>query len=209
MTAWWGLTGLLGLLGTYGLVRIRHRADVQSEAPAADAFARYPAAREPAVPNADTAHTPLMTPAITPEMIGGAGRRRASRPARVRAHRQPRTTASQPNQGGTQAVAEPVTDPGTVPVQAGPPEPETPPTVALPGQRPAEEGTIAGELTPDRSDREDAAEETQAEPPEISKPEPAKLAEAAAKTPNRSRPRRVLEVVVRQAKKAKGILHRN
>ncbi|MEU5263258.1 hypothetical protein [Amycolatopsis sp. NPDC021455] len=62
MTVWWGLAGLLGLLGCCGLLRSHRAADD-------DPLARYPAAREPAVPNADTAHTPLMTPAITPEML--------------------------------------------------------------------------------------------------------------------------------------------
>ena len=66
MTAWWGLAGLAGLLGLFGLARIRGR---RTRAPAEDPLARYPAAREPAVPNADAAHTPLMTPAITPGML--------------------------------------------------------------------------------------------------------------------------------------------
>jgi len=123
MTAWWGLTGLLGLLGIYGLVRIRHRAGVRAESPAADAFARYPAAQGPAVPNADTAHTPLMTPVVTPEMISGPRRWRASRPSRVRA--QPLPPMPQYGLTGTQAVAEPVVDAGTVPAQASPPVPET------------------------------------------------------------------------------------
>ena len=70
MTVWWGLAGLLGLLGCCGLLR-SHRAG-----PAVvedDPLARYPAAREPATPNADAAHTPLMTPAITPEMLTRQG----------------------------------------------------------------------------------------------------------------------------------------
>jgi hypothetical protein len=67
MTVWWGLAGLLGLLGCCGLLR-GHRA---SGAVDDDPLARYPAAREPATPNADAAHTPLMTPAITPEMLAG------------------------------------------------------------------------------------------------------------------------------------------
>ena len=62
MTVWWGLAGLLGLLGCCGLLR-SHRAAED------DPLARYPVAREPATPNADAAHTPLMTPAITPEML--------------------------------------------------------------------------------------------------------------------------------------------
>ena len=62
MTVWWGLAGLLGLLGCCGLLR-SHRAAED------DPLARYPVAREPARPNADAAHTPLMTPAITPEML--------------------------------------------------------------------------------------------------------------------------------------------
>uniref|UniRef100_UPI0018EB756D hypothetical protein n=1 Tax=Amycolatopsis sp. CA-126428 TaxID=2073158 RepID=UPI0018EB756D len=66
MTVWWGLAGLLGLLGCCGLLR-SHRAD--GTAVEEDPLARYPAAREPATPNADAAHTPLMTPAITPEML--------------------------------------------------------------------------------------------------------------------------------------------
>ncbi|MGV9366138.1 hypothetical protein [Amycolatopsis sp. NPDC003731] len=66
MTVWWGLAGLLGLLGLCGLIR-SHRAD--GTAVEADPLERYPAAREPAMPNADAAHTPLMTPAITPEML--------------------------------------------------------------------------------------------------------------------------------------------
>ena len=65
MTAWWGLAGLLGLLGCCGLLR-SHRADGAADD---DPLARYPVAREPAMPNADTAHTPLMIPAITPEML--------------------------------------------------------------------------------------------------------------------------------------------
>ncbi|MEV6830073.1 hypothetical protein [Amycolatopsis sp. NPDC051102] len=66
MTVWWGLAGLLGLLGCCGLLR-GHRAD--GGAIEDDPLARYPAAREPATPNADAAHTPLMTPVITPEML--------------------------------------------------------------------------------------------------------------------------------------------
>ncbi len=66
MTVWWGLAGLLGLLGCCGLLR-SHRAD--GAAVEDDPLARYPVAREPASPNADAAHTPLMTPAITPEML--------------------------------------------------------------------------------------------------------------------------------------------
>ncbi|MEU4253110.1 hypothetical protein AB0F15_37515 [Amycolatopsis sp. NPDC026612] len=66
MTVWWGLAGLLGLLGWCGLLR-SHRAD--GAAVEDDPLARYPVAREPASPNADAAHTPLMTPAITPEML--------------------------------------------------------------------------------------------------------------------------------------------
>ncbi|UOX92632.1 hypothetical protein MUY14_19145 [Amycolatopsis sp. FBCC-B4732] len=62
MTVWWGLLGLLGLLGCCGLLR-GHRARE------ADPLARYPVAREPARPNADAAHTPLMTPVVTPEML--------------------------------------------------------------------------------------------------------------------------------------------
>ncbi|MGW4065675.1 hypothetical protein ACWEGE_45825 [Amycolatopsis sp. NPDC004747] len=66
MTVWWGLAGLVGLLGLCALLR-SHRAD--GTAVDDDPLARYPAAREPAAPNADAAHTPLMTPAITPEML--------------------------------------------------------------------------------------------------------------------------------------------
>ncbi|MET9000189.1 hypothetical protein [Amycolatopsis sp. NPDC004169] len=66
MTVWWGLAGLLGLLGLCGLIR-GHRAD--GTVVEDDPLARYPAAREPVLPNADAAHTPLMTPAITPEML--------------------------------------------------------------------------------------------------------------------------------------------
>ncbi|WP_439381017.1 hypothetical protein [Amycolatopsis lexingtonensis] len=60
MALWWGLAGLIGLLGCCGLIRAHVRADP---------LARYPSAREPARPNADAAHTPLMTPAITPAML--------------------------------------------------------------------------------------------------------------------------------------------
>ncbi len=60
MTAWWGLVGLAGLPGIFGLIRASARRDP---------LARYPTAREPAVPNADAAHTPLMTPRVTPEML--------------------------------------------------------------------------------------------------------------------------------------------
>ncbi|MGW4395091.1 hypothetical protein ACWEHA_07360 [Amycolatopsis nivea] len=60
MSAWWGLAGLAGLPGIFGLVRASARRDP---------LARYPAAREPAVSNADAAHTPLMTPRITPDML--------------------------------------------------------------------------------------------------------------------------------------------
>ncbi|WP_103351350.1 hypothetical protein [Amycolatopsis sp. CA-128772] len=67
MTVWWGLAGLLGLLGCCGLLR-SHRANGAIDD---DPLARYPVAREPATPNADAAHTPLMTPAITPEMLAG------------------------------------------------------------------------------------------------------------------------------------------
>ncbi|WP_290061963.1 hypothetical protein [Amycolatopsis solani] len=65
MVVWWGLAGLLGLLGLCGLLRGHYRGQPARE----DPLARYPAAREPARPNADAAHTPLMTPAITPRML--------------------------------------------------------------------------------------------------------------------------------------------
>ncbi|WP_206784933.1 hypothetical protein [Amycolatopsis sp. MtRt-6] len=58
---------MLGLLGCCGLLRSHRRDGAAIES---DPLARYPAAREPATPNADAAHTPLMTPAITPEMLG-------------------------------------------------------------------------------------------------------------------------------------------
>ncbi|MFI9450534.1 hypothetical protein [Amycolatopsis sp. NPDC052450] len=200
MTAWWGLTGLLGLLGVYGLVRIRHRAGAEAEAPAADVFARYPAAQGPAVPNADTAHTPLMIPAVTPEMIRGPRRWRASRPSGVRAR--PRPPISRQGLTGTQAVAEPLTDAGTVPAQASPPEPETEPVAAVPEPRPTEEGTITGKLTSDPSAPENPSEKVEVEVPE---PKAAKSEE----TTNRFRPRRVLDSVIRRAKEAKKILRRN
>ncbi|HET6287756.1 MAG TPA: hypothetical protein VFG15_13540 [Amycolatopsis sp.] len=246
MTAWWGLTGLLGLLGIYGLVRIRHRAGVRAESPAADAFARYPAAQGPAVPNADTAHTPLMTPVVTPEMISGPRRWRASRPSRVRA--QPLPPMPQYGLTGTQAVAEPVVDAGTVPAQASPPVPETrsaavseaqrvaavpetqpvavseaqpatvpetqpvaavpetretQPVAAVPEPRPMEEGTLTGELVPDRPDPEEAPKKAEAKAAEV--PEPAKPEETA----NRFQPRRAFETALRKAKETKGLLRRN
>ncbi|MDT8912990.1 hypothetical protein [Amycolatopsis sp. PS_44_ISF1] len=69
MTAWWGLAGLLGLIGVLGLSRLRRpEARVLG-----DPLARYPEAREPARPNADAAHTPLMLPRITPEMLHNDG----------------------------------------------------------------------------------------------------------------------------------------
>ncbi|WP_425267039.1 hypothetical protein, partial [Amycolatopsis circi] len=61
MTAWWGLVGLAGLPGMFALLRAR--------ASGGDPLARYPVAREPAVPNADAAHTPLMMPRVTPDML--------------------------------------------------------------------------------------------------------------------------------------------
>jgi hypothetical protein len=67
MMAWWGLAGLLGLLGVFGLVLVRRRRRERTSD--GDPLARYPAAREPVIPNADAAHTPLMTPAITPQML--------------------------------------------------------------------------------------------------------------------------------------------
>ncbi|WP_410575359.1 hypothetical protein [Amycolatopsis sp. cmx-4-61] len=75
MTVWWGLAGLLGLLGCCGLLR-GHRAD--GTAVEDDPLARYPVAREPATPNADAAHTPLMTPVITPEMLAANPRHAAA-----------------------------------------------------------------------------------------------------------------------------------
>lgn len=69
MTAWWGLVGLAGLPGIFGLIRARMSSG-------RDPLERYPVAREPAVPNADAAHTPLMTPRVTPDMLhhdGGQG----------------------------------------------------------------------------------------------------------------------------------------
>ncbi|ANN17199.1 hypothetical protein SD37_17150 [Amycolatopsis orientalis] len=72
------------------------------------------------MPNADTAHTPLMIPAVTPEMILGPGRRRVSRPGGVHAPGRPRSPMPRPNLSGTRSVATPVSDPGTVPAQAGP-----------------------------------------------------------------------------------------
>ncbi|WP_033262976.1 hypothetical protein [Amycolatopsis vancoresmycina] len=83
MTVWWGLAGLLGLLGCCGLVR-GHRANGAIDD---DPLARYPAAREPATPNADAAHTPLMTPAITPDMLA------------ARQHAEPRREGAVPGAG--------------------------------------------------------------------------------------------------------------
>ncbi|OAP19958.1 hypothetical protein A4R44_09329 [Amycolatopsis sp. M39] len=82
MTAWWGLVGLAGLPGIFGLLRAR--ASTRK-----DPLARYPVARESAVPNVDAAHTPLMTPRVTPDMLhddGGPqlpGREVAGEPARA------------------------------------------------------------------------------------------------------------------------------
>ncbi len=73
MTALWGWAGLLGLFGVFGLVLVRRRRRPRSGSE--DPLARYPVAREPATPNADAAHTPLMTPVITPQMLtASAGR---------------------------------------------------------------------------------------------------------------------------------------
>ncbi len=162
MTTWWGILGLLGLLGGYGLLRIRHR----SSPPAGDAFARYPAMNEPAVPNADAAHTPLMNPAITPGMLD-RGRRRPRRAARSEGGRRKRTPPSstvpprqnltQPHQrpAMTQATPEPAPAPNSVPVAETtggvPPSAEKP---ARPAQGAKESGSIAGKLaTPQAPER--------------------------------------------------------
>jgi hypothetical protein len=65
MNGFVGLFGLIGLVGTAGLLSLRRKGrDV------ADPLANYPVARQPCLPNADVAHTPLMNPVITPEAAG-------------------------------------------------------------------------------------------------------------------------------------------
>lgn len=200
MTTWWGLLGLLGLLGGYGLLRLRHR----TSPPAGDAFARYPAANEPAVPNADAAHTPLMNPAITPDMLD-RGRRRPRRAARSDGGRgkrtpppstvPPRKNLKQPRRrpAMTRATPEPAPAPRPVPVaeSAGhvPSSAEDPPR---PAQGAKESGSITGELAtpspaPERRQKVDSRR--------------AKLANVFSAHRQRLDPRRVLQPALLRAKK--------
>lgn len=117
MTAWWGLVGLAGLPGIFGLIRASARRDP---------LARYPSAREPAVPNADAAHTPLMTPRVTPEMLhrdggvpGGEAESAQGTVPRARAgdHDRPVPTAgirpeSPPSAGRLRRTGAPKSSPG-------------------------------------------------------------------------------------------------
>ncbi|KZB88299.1 hypothetical protein AVL48_20320 [Amycolatopsis regifaucium] len=145
-------------------------------------------AREPAVPNADTAHTPLMIPAVTPEMILGAGPRRVPRSGGDHAPSGPRSPMARPNLGGAPAVAAPVTDPGT----------------GDPGPVPAQAGPRFESAVPDWPDPEDTAlAEPGSEPAQT--PVPAKSAEGASRKHHGSGPRDLLDPVVRNAK---GVKHR-
>jgi hypothetical protein len=111
MTALWGLAGLLGLLGIFGLVLVRRRR--RERTGNGDPLARYPVAREPATPNADAAHTPLMMPAITPQMVKASADRPSIRP--VPAPKRPEEPAP-PESGSI-----------TGEIAPGPPEPASPP----------------------------------------------------------------------------------
>jgi hypothetical protein len=129
MTVWWGLVGLLGLLGCCGLLR-SHRAD--GTAIEEDPLARYPVAREPATPNADAAHTPLMTPAITPEML-------AARPGPVgQAGSRPDSAVAQPEavvpESGSIAGEIPAPRPQSAVAGERPGVPEGAPVAASAGQ---------------------------------------------------------------------------
>jgi hypothetical protein len=75
--AWWGIAGLGGLLGLVGVLRLRKSARTRPSREAGHPFAKYPSANQPCVPNADAAHTPLMMPEITPEMVGRVPRKQA------------------------------------------------------------------------------------------------------------------------------------
>jgi hypothetical protein len=110
----WGTLGLGGLLGVAGLARLgRNRRNT------GDPLANYPIAREPCLPNADAAHTPLMMPVITPEAAGIA-----------------------PPANFQQPVAEPPHP--SSPRHAAVPRPEPAPTE--PTATPFESGTFTGQI---------------------------------------------------------------
>ncbi|MEU3628834.1 hypothetical protein [Amycolatopsis coloradensis] len=164
MTAWWGLAGLLGLLGGYGLVRFRQRNDARHHEPAEEVFARYPLARGPALPNADAAHTPLMTPAITPAALADQAplrtpppdRERPPGPARPGAELRPLTPPRPAAAHARPPSASPDPTAHTAPIHEATPavspptdNPEPRADTVVPRQRPAATGAIAGELPVD------------------------------------------------------------
>ena len=61
----WGTLGFGGLLGLAGLTRLSRK-----RRSTGDPLAKDPIAREPCLPNADSAPTPLMMPVITCEAAG-------------------------------------------------------------------------------------------------------------------------------------------
>jgi hypothetical protein len=178
MTVWWGLAGLLGLLGCCGLLR-SHRAAED------DPLARYPVAREPATPNADAAHTPLMTPAITPEML-----------ARPRPPVAPRQVNAVPEAG---------TIAGEIPVRRPEVAEASPVPVAAPESRRAGAGQT--QLQPEHRP---TAPETPPQQEKIPAPQPRAAQERPEPEPRTEKPARLSpgSVVRGLAGKAKRLLRR-
>jgi hypothetical protein len=224
MTVWWGLAGLLGLLGCCGLLR-SHRADGTADD---DPLARYPAAREPATPNADTAHTPLMTPAVTPEMLARPAP--PAPPRRVSAVPESGTIAGEipgPRPGTAEPDASPAPDfrragavvPAGVEARPGPGAPMSaapmpaaqgrPESVSRSARAPEEEPKHA--RRPTEREAVPQQEETQARQPRAAapaeeRPEPASRQEKPAEPP--ARPSRG-SMVWRLVGKAKRLLRRS
>lgn len=133
MTAWWGLLGLVGLVGCVGLLRGRRASD--------DPLGRYPEAREPARPNADAAHTPLMTPAVTPEMLAARGREDG---------RAPDSGSVAGEIPAPREVAEPRVPAAAMPGAGGSPSQPKAPAAPRPSPPERPEGAAKPELPPSR-----------------------------------------------------------
>ncbi|MEV6906021.1 hypothetical protein [Amycolatopsis sp. NPDC051071] len=200
------MAGLLGLLGVYGLVRFHQRNDARRDEPVEDVFARYPLARGPALPNADAAHTPLMTPAITPAALADQAplqtplpdQDRPPRPARPAAEPQALTRPGPVAAHARPPIASPVPTAHAAPIhEAAPvtspstdnPEPRT--DAVVPRQRPAETGAIAGELTMD-PDPAQVSDDQDHEPPIPAEP--------AIPKQKRFHPRNLIDPVIGKAK---------
>lgn len=134
--AWWGIGGLLGLLGLVGLTRLRRRTGTASSRDTGDPFARYPSMNQHCAPNANAAHTPLMIPRVTPEMVTHVPHRQPQREVT------PRQSAPEGNPTGPAECSG--TQSGTL--FPSPEKPSVPAQVQRPAEQPVEDekGNTAG-----------------------------------------------------------------